>query len=334
MRILVTGCAGFIGSHVSARLLKDGYTVIGLDNLDAYYDVSLKKDRLKWLKHKDFVFHREDVAHEEAVDRLFARFRPAAVIHLAAQAGVRYSLERPQAYIRANVAGFVNVLEACRRYGAEHLVYASTSSVYGLNGKLPFSASDAAVHPVSVYAASKRADELLAHAYSHLYGLPSTGLRFFTVYGPWGRPDMALFLFTRQMLAGEPVRIFNNGRMKRDFTYIDDIVEGIVRILHKPPAANPGWDPLRPDASSSSAPFKVYNIGNHRPVGLVEFVEAIEKKLGVRAIKQFEPMQPGDVPETCADVSEFIAATGFQPNTPLEVGVGRFVDWFRSYYKI
>ena len=334
MKILVTGAAGFIGMHVSQRLLSRGDTVVGLDNLNAYYDPQLKRDRLTRLgAEAGFRFVHEDVADRVAMDGLFAREGFDRVVHLAAQAGVRYSLQNPQAYIDSNVVGFMNVLEGCRHGRVGHLVYASSSSVYGGNTRLPFSEHDNVDHPVSMYAATKKANELMAHTYSHLFGLPTTGLRFFTVYGPWGRPDMALFLFTRAILEGRAIDVFNHGRMVRDFTYIDDIVEGIVRTLDRPATPDAAFDAARPDPASSNAPYRVFNIGNAAPVPLMDFIDAIEKALGRTARKNFLPMQDGDVPATSADVSALAAWAGFSPGTPVDVGVQRFVDWYRDYYR-
>ena len=333
MRVLVTGAAGFIGMHTSLRLLDRGDEVIGFDNLNAYYDPALKSARLERLEaHPSFTFVRGDLADRAAVAALFAKHRPERVVNLAAQAGVRYSIEDPHAYVDANLVGFVNVLEGCREAGVEHLVYASSSSVYGANTKLPFSVADAVDHPVSLYAASKKANELMAHTYSHLFRLPTTGLRFFTVYGPWGRPDMALFLFTKAILAGEPIRIFNHGRMRRDFTFIDDIVEGVVRVLDTPAAPDPAFDPDAPDPSTSSAPYRIFNIGNDHPTELLRYVDVLEDALGVKAIRQLEDIQPGDVPATWADVDALRDAVGFAPATPVEEGVRRFVVWYREFY--
>jgi UDP-glucuronate 4-epimerase len=335
MRILVTGAAGFIGSALSERLLARGDEVLGYDNVNAYYDPALKEARLARLTPKSgFSFVRASLEDRPALERAFADFRPQRVVNLAAQAGVRYSLENPHAYVESNLVGFINILEACRHGGVEHLVYASSSSVYGANRKLPFSVSDAVDHPVSLYAATKKANELMAHTYSHLYGLPTTGLRFFTVYGPWGRPDMALFLFTRRILAGEPIEVFNHGHHTRDFTYIDDIVEGVIRTLDLVPAGDPDFDPLHPTPASSNAPYRIYNIGNHRPVQLGRYIEVLEEKLGRKAEKILLPLQPGDVPDTYADVEALRQATGYSPETPIEVGVGRFVDWYRTFYEV
>jgi len=333
MKVLVTGAAGFIGSNLSGRLLARGDEVLGYDNLNNYYDPALKEARLARLTPQaNFRFVRASLEDRPALEQAFADFKPQRVVNLAAQAGVRYSLENPYAYIEANVVGFINVLEACRHGGVEHLVYASSSSVYGANRKLPFSVRDSVDHPVSLYAATKKANELMAHTYSHLYQLPTTGLRFFTVYGPWGRPDMALFLFTRKILAGEPIEVFNHGRHTRDFTYIDDIVEGVIRTLDRVPAADPAFDPIHPSAASSTAPYRVYNIGNHQPVELAHYIEVLEAKLGRKAEKILLPLQPGDVPDTYADVEELARDTGYSPATSVETGIGRFVDWYRDFY--
>ena len=333
MRVLVTGAAGVIGMHTSLRLLDRGDEVIGFDNLNAYYDPALKAARLERLQaHGGFTFVRGDLADRAAVAALFAKHRPERVVNLAAQAGVRYSIEDPHAYVDSNLVGFVNVLEGCREVEVEHLVYASSSSVYGANTKLPFSVADAVDHPVSLYAASKKANELMAHTYSHLFRLPTTGLRFFTVYGPWGRPDMALFLFTKAILAGEPIRIFNHGKMRRDFTFIDDIVEGVVRVLDTPAAPDPAFDPDAPDPSTSSAPYRIVHLGNDHPTELLRYVDVLEDALGVKAIRQLEDIQPGDVPATWADVDALRDAVGFAPATPVEEGVRRFVVWYREFY--
>jgi len=335
MRILVTGAAGFIGSHLSQRLLARGDEVLGYDNLNDYYDPTLKQARLDRLTpHPGFDFVKASLEDRPALEAAFARFRPQRVVNLAAQAGVRYSLTNPYAYVESNLVGFINVLEACRHGGVEHLVYASSSSVYGANRKLPFSVRDPVDHPVSLYAATKKANELMAHTYSHLYALPTTGLRFFTVYGPWGRPDMALFLFTRKILAGEPIEVFNHGRHSRDFTYIDDIVEGVLRTLDRPPAGDPAFDPMAPNPGSSAAPYRVYNIGNDQPVELSRYIEVLEQCLGLTAEKILLPLQPGDVPDTHADVSELSRDTGYAPATPIEQGIGRFLDWYRAYFKV
>ena len=335
MRVLVTGAAGFIGYHTAARLLDRGHEVIGLDNLSPYYDMSLKEARLKRLKeHERFRFIKADLADRTAIEAIFAEEEPERVIHLAAQAGVRYSLDHPHAYISSNVTGFLHVLEGCRHHGVEHLVYASTSAVYGANRKLPFSVSDAVDHPVSLYGATKKANELMAHSYAHLFGLPVTGLRFFTVYGPWGRPDMSLFLFTRDILAGQPIQVFNYGRHARDFTYIDDAVEGVVRTHDTVATPDLDWNSEAPDPATSSAPYRLYNIGNHSPVALLDYIAAIEKAVGKKAKLELVPKQPGDVEETYADVAAIKQATGFQPGTPLETGIERFVAWYRDYYKV
>lgn len=332
-RVLVTGAAGFIGSQLSERLLARGDEVVGLDNLNDYYSVELKKARLERLsRHEKFEFVRLELADRAGVQELFESRRFERVVNLAAQAGVRYSIENPHAYVDSNIVGFVNVLEGCRHTGVEHLAYASSSSVYGANTAMPFSVHDNVDHPVSLYAASKKANELMAHTYSHLYGLPTTGLRFFTVYGPWGRPDMALFLFTKAILAGEPINVFNHGKMLRDFTYIDDIVEGVVRVTDRVATPNEAWSGDEPDPGSSRAPYRVYNIGNHQPVELMEFIRIIEECLGKEAVKNMMPMQPGDVPATYADVQDLERDVGFKPATPLAVGIQRFVDWYREYY--
>jgi UDP-glucuronate 4-epimerase len=334
-KILVTGAAGFIGFHLCQRLLARGDEVLGWDNLNPYYEVSLKTARLERLEAvKGFEFQALDIADREKMAAGFQAAKPRAVVNLAAQAGVRYSIENPHAYVESNLVGFLNVLEGCRRHGVEHLVYASSSSVYGANKVTPFSVHHNVDHPVSLYAASKKANELMAHTYSHLYALPTTGLRFFTVYGPWGRPDMALFLFTRAILAGKPIDVFNHGRMKRDFTYIDDIVEGIVRVIDRKPQPNPLWDAIEADPGTSSAPYKVYNIGNRHPEELLRFIAVIETCLGKKAILNFLPMQPGDVVETCADVDDLLRDVGFRPDTPIETGIARFVDWYRSFYRV
>ena len=336
MKILVTGAAGFIGSSVSQKLLERGDQVVGLDNLNDYYDVTLKQARLERIGaagHGDnWTFCKLDVADNAGMETLFQAQGFDRVIHLAAQAGVRYSLENPHAYIDANIVGFVNILEGCRHTNVEHLVYASSSSVYGANEYMPFSVDDNVDHPVSLYAASKKSNELMAHAYSHLYGLPTTGLRFFTVYGPWGRPDMSPILFTRAILAGEPIQVFNYGRHRRDFTYIDDIVEGVVRTLDRPAQPNADWDGKHPDPASSRAPYRLYNIGNHQPVELGHFIETLENALGRKAKKELLPLQPGDVPDTYADVQSLVDDIGYQPSTTLEEGIAQFVTWYRDYY--
>jgi UDP-glucuronate 4-epimerase len=335
MTILVTGAAGFIGFHTAQRLLARGDKVVGFDSVNAYYDPRIKEDRLAQLKSSaNFTFIKGDVEDRKAVDALFATHRPDRVIHLAAQAGVRYSLENPRAYIDSNIVGFLNILECCRAQQTEHLVYASSSSVYGANTRMPFSVHQNVDHPLSLYAASKKANELMAHSYAHLYRLPVTGLRFFTVYGPWGRPDMALFLFTKKILAGEPIDVFNNGHHSRDFTYIDDIVEGVVRCCDRAAVPNPQWRGDAPDPATSAAPYRLYNIGNHTPVKLLDYIACIEKATGKTAKKNMLPMQPGDVPDTFADVDALKADVGFEPRTPIDVGVARFVEWYRSYYRI
>jgi UDP-glucuronate 4-epimerase len=331
--ILVTGAAGFIGYHVSRRLLERGDRVVAFDNLNDYYDVRLKRDRLAQLAPlSGFEFQQLDLADRPGIERLFASARPERVVHLAAQAGVRYSLVNPYAYIDSNVAGFTNILECCRHNGVQHLVFASSSSVYGADAAMPFSVHQRTDHPLSLYGATKKANELMAHAYAHLFRLPCTGLRFFTVYGPWGRPDMALFAFTRAILEGRPIDVFNHGRMQRDFTFIDDIVEGVVRTLDRTATSNPEWDGAHPDPASSHAPYRLYNIGNNNPVELLHLIATLEECLGRTAQKNLLPMQPGDVPATYADVEDLVRDAGFQPNTPIETGVRRFVEWYRSYY--
>lgn len=333
MKILVTGTAGFIGSALAQRLLARGDEVIGIDNVNDYYDVNLKLARLEKLKqHPGFTEVRIGLEDRAAMDAAFRDHRPQRVVHLAAQAGVRYSLINPHAYIDSNLVGFMNVLEGCRHHEVEHLAYASSSSVYGANTLMPFSVHHNVDHPVSLYAASKKANELMAHTYSHLFRLPTTGLRFFTVYGPWGRPDMALFLFTRAILAGEPIDVYNYGKCQRDFTYIDDIVEGVIRVLDRVPQPNPEWSGDRPDPASSLAPYRVYNIGNNNPVALERFIAVIEDTLGMKAKKNLLPLQPGDVPATYADIDDLTRDTGFRPSTPLEVGIPRFIEWYREYY--
>jgi len=333
-KVLVTGAAGFIGSHLSHRLLAAGDEVIGLDNLNDYYDVSLKEARLNRLIEKiGFRFVKMDVADRSAMEHLFAEEQFDQVVHLAAQAGVRYSLQNPHAYIDSNIVGFTNILEGCRYNDIQHLVYASSSSVYGANESMPFSVHDNVDHPISLYAATKKANELMAHTYSHLYGLPTTGLRFFTVYGPWGRPDMAYFLFTRAILAEETINVFNHGKMRRDFTYIDDVVEGVIRVLGHTAKSNPDWDGKAPDPCSSKAPWRVYNIGNASPVELGDFIAAIEKALGIEAKKKFMAMQPGDVQATYADVADLMRDMDYRPVTNIDAGVGQFIDWYRAYYR-
>jgi len=332
-KAIVTGAAGFIGFHLSKRLLENGIQVTGIDNLNPYYDVKLKEARLEQLAgYGGFTLSRIDLADTAAVDEVFKRDRPEVVVNLAAQAGVRYSLTNPHAYVSSNLVGFVNLLESCRHNGVKHLVFASSSSVYGANTRMPFSVHDNVDHPVSLYAATKKSNELMAHTYSHLYGLPCTGLRFFTVYGPWGRPDMALFLFTEAILDGRPIKVFNHGKMQRDFTYIDDIVEGVVRVMAKPAAPNPNWRGDAPDPGTSYAPYRNYNIGNNNPVELTRFIEVIEKTLGIEARKEYLDLQPGDVPATYADVDALISDVGFKPETSIETGIGKFIEWYREYY--
>jgi UDP-glucuronate 4-epimerase len=334
-KVMVTGCAGFIGFHIANRLLNDDYLVVGIDNLNDYYDVNLKKARLEKLKKfTGFAFIHASLEDQKEIEKTFSFYKPTIVINLAAQAGVRYSLTNPYAYIDSNIVGFINVLEAFRHYGGEHLIFASSSSVYGANTKMPFSVHDNVDHPLSLYAATKKSNELMAHAYSYLYGIPVTGLRFFTVYGPWGRPDMALFLFTKAILAGEPIKVFNYGKMRRDFTYIDDVVEGVVRLINKKPEPNFAWSGDNPDTGTSLAPYKIYNIGNNKPIELMQFIAVLEEKLGRKAKKEFLPLQAGDVPETYADVDDLMCAVGFQPSTPIEVGIERFVAWYREYYGV
>jgi len=335
MKVLLTGAAGFIGMHVCERLLARGDEVVGVDNLNDYYDVALKEARLARLTpNPRFKLSRLDIADRSGIAELFERERPQRVINLAAQAGVRYSLVNPHAYVDSNVVGFVNILEGCRHAGVEHFVYASSSSIYGGNERMPFSEHDNVDHPVSLYAATKKSNELMAHTYSHLFNLPTTGLRFFTVYGPWGRPDMALFLFAKAILEGRPIDVFNHGKMRRDFTYIDDIAEGVIRVLDRPPVASPDFDKQVPDPASSWAPYRVFNIGNHQPVELMSYIEALETALGKTAQKNFLPLQDGDVPATHADTSELNRVTGFSPKTPVVEGVKRFVDWYRSYMNV
>ncbi len=326
MKILVTGAAGFIGFHLSQKLLSKGNEIIGLDNLNDYYEVSLKEARLALLKQENnFSFYQLDLANKEGIEKLFQEHQFDVVVNLAAQAGVRYSIENPHAYVNSNIVGFLNILEGCRHSKVKHLVFASSSSVYGENKKIPFSVHDNVDHPISLYAATKKSNELMAHTYSHLYNLPTTGLRFFTVYGPWGRPDMAYFLFTKAILSGQAIKVFNQGKMKRDFTYIDDIIQGIVKVMNKVPQSDP---------KTSKVPYKIYNIGNNKPVELLHFIEVIESCLGMKAQKNMLPMQPGDVPMTYADVDDLMEDVGFKPNTPIEVGVKNFVDWYKDYYKV
>lgn len=331
--VLVTGAAGFIGFHLSKRLLQEGYKVVGVDSVNDYYDVSLKQARLGLIKdNPDFTFHQINIADQAGMKRLFESHRFKYVVNLAAQAGVRYSLENPHAYIESNIIGFTNVLEGCRHHDVEHLLFASSSSVYGANTKMPFSVNDNVDHPISLYAASKKSNELMAHSYASNFGLSVSGLRFFTVYGPWGRPDMALFLFTKAILNGEPIDVFNNGDMERDFTYVEDIVEGIKRLMVNPADSNEQWDAGNPDPSSSFAPYRIYNIGSNSPVKLMDFIDALEQSVGLKAKINFKPLQLGDVKATFADVSSLIEVTGFKPQTPLKEGVKKFVDWYRSFY--
>lgn len=333
--LLITGAAGFIGFHISKKLLDSAYKIIGIDNLNDYYDSRLKEDRLRVLKkHKNFVFHEVDIKNNSQVDFIFKNYQPTYVINLAAQAGVRYSIENPHAYVDSNLIGFMNILEACRNYPVEHLLYASSSSVYGGNKVAPFSTNHNVDHPVSLYAATKKSNELMAHTYSHLYGIPTTGLRFFTVYGPYGRPDMAYFSFTKDILAGNPIKVFNHGKMERDFTYIDDIVEGIVKLIEKAPVANKDWDESKDELSSSFAPYKIYNIGNNNPVPLMRFINALESALGKEAEKVYMDMQPGDVLRTYADVSDLERDINFKPSTSIEEGLQKFVDWYLEYYQV
>lgn len=335
MRVLITGAAGFIGSNLSMRLLERGDTVIGIDNHNAYYDPSLKEARLaRHADHPNYTHLRIDLADRKAVEDCFATHKPRRVVNLAAQAGVRYSIENPLAYIESNIVGFAHILEGCRHHGVEHLVYASSSSVYGANTTMPFSVHHNVDHPLSLYAASKKSNELMAHTYSHLYGLSTTGLRFFTVYGPWGRPDMALFKFTKAILAGEKIPVFNYGKHRRDFTYVDDIVEGVIRVLDCKAASNKAWNGASPDPGSSAAPWRVYNIGNNSPVELMEYIAALEKSLGKKAEIDLLPLQPGDVPNTYADITDLVEQFDYKPNTAVEQGVANFVSWYRDYYKV
>lgn len=333
MKILITGTAGFIGSHLSKKLIAQGHNVIGIDNINDYYDVRIKEDRLKSIGTTNFIFYKINLEDESAMDKIFENEKPQVVINLAAQAGVRYSLENPRAYIDSNIVGFTNILECSRHHKVEHLIYASSSSVYGANTSKPFSTSDNIDHPLSLYAATKKSNELMAHTYSHLYNLPTTGLRFFTVYGPWGRPDMALFKFTKAIVNDEEIDVYNHGNMMRDFTYVDDIVEAISRLVKKPAEPNTEWSGENPDPSSSYAPYKIYNIGNNSPVRLMEFVEAIENKLGKKAKKNYMDLQPGDVPETYANVDDLFKNIDFKPETTIQDGVNQFVDWYLDYYK-
>ncbi len=332
-RYLITGAAGFIGYHTALSLLRLGHHVSGIDNLNDYYDPNLKRSRLKQLQeYQNFFFYEHDIVDREKMSEIFNLAKPQKVIHLAAQAGVRYSIDNPYAYIDANIGGFITVLEGCRQHQVEHLVYASSSSVYGLNGQMPFSVEQNVDHPISLYAASKKSNELMAHSYSHLYGIPTTGLRFFTVYGPWGRPDMAIFLFTKAIIEGKPIKVFNHGKMKRDFTYIDDIVEGVVRLADLPPSGGDNWDPNSPQAAKSSAPYEIFNIGNHTPIELNDFISCIEDNIGKKAERVLLPMQDGDVSATSADVKSLCEKTGFKPDTPHTEGIERFVQWYKNYY--
>lgn len=335
MKVLVTGTAGFIGSTLSKRLLARGDEVIGVDNLNDYYEVQIKKDRLaQLLPHAGFTDVRANIEDKAAIDKVFKDHKPDRVVNLAAQAGVRYSLINPQAYIDSNITGFLNILEGCRHFGTEHLVYASSSSVYGATTAMPFSVHNNVDHPVSLYATSKKANELMAHTYSHLFNIPTTGLRFFTVYGPWGRPDMALFIFTKKILAGEPIDVFNFGHHRRDFTYVDDIVEGVIRTLDHVAPSNQQWNSDKPDPATSKAPYRIYNIGSNNPVELLRYIEVLEDCLGKKAIKNLLPLQPGDVPDTYADVDALIEDVDYKPTTPVEVGIENFVKWYRDYYKV
>jgi UDP-glucuronate 4-epimerase len=333
--VMITGAAGFIGFNLAGRLLEQGQHVVGVDNVNDYYDVSLKEARLAQLrKHSSFEFCKLNLADRTGLTELFKEYKPERVVNLAAQAGVRYAQQNPFAYVESNLVGFANILECCRNFPTKHLVFASSSSVYGANTKMPFSVHDNVDHPLSLYAATKKANELMAHTYSHLYQLPMTGLRFFTVYGPWGRPDMALFMFTKAILEGRPINVFNFGKMRRDFTYIDDIVEGIVRVLERPAQPNPNWSGQEPDPGSSLAPYRNYNIGNNQPVELMRFIEVLENELGRKAEKNMLPLQPGDVPETYADIDDLVRDAGFRPGTPIETGIKRFVQWYRQYYRV
>lgn len=334
MRVLVTGTAGFIGSHVALKLLERGDEVVGFDNLSDYYDVTLKQARLaRFIDHPNYTHIQADLADRDAVEAAFATHKPQRVINLAAQAGVRYAAQNPHVYVSSNVTGFLHILEGCRHHGVEHLVFASTSSVYGANTKMPFSEHESTEHPLTLYAATKKANEMMAHSYAHLYGIRATGLRFFTVYGPWGRPDMAFFLFTKAILAGEPIKVFNHGHHRRSFTYIDDIVEGVIRTLDQVPTANPAWNGDAPDPASSNVPYRLYNIGNERPVELLRYIEVLEQCLGRKAQMELLPLQAGDVPDSEADVSELIAGVGYQPRVPVEEGVANFVAWYREHYQ-
>jgi len=334
MKILITGVAGFIGSQLAKRLLNTGHNVIGIDNLNHYYDVSLKKARLKLLTDKNFLFYKTNIENLDHILDIFDSEKPEVTINLAAQAGVRYSLENPHTYISSNIVGFMNILEACRLYDVKHLIYASSSSVYGANTALPFSVHQNVDHPLNIYAATKKANELMAHSYSSLYDLPTTGLRFFTVYGPWGRPDMALFKFTKSIIEGHPIDVYNNGKMMRDFTYVEDIVESITRLIEKPSQPNKEWSGDQPDSGTSYAPYNIYNVGNNRPLNLIDFISSIEEKVGKKAIKNFLPIQAGDVPITYADVEDLYKKINFRPQTSIKEGVGKFVEWYIDYYKV
>jgi len=335
LKVLVTGSAGFIGSALTLRLLERGDVVIGIDNHNDYYDPAIKEARLaRFVNHPNYKHLRIDLADRQAIEDCFSTHKPERVVNLAAQAGVRYSIDNPFAYINSNIVGFAHILEGCRHHGVEHLVYASSSSVYGANTTIPFSIHQNVDHPLSLYAASKKSNELMAHTYSHLYQLPTTGLRFFTVYGPWGRPDMALFKFTKAIIAGEPIQVFNYGKHRRDFTYVDDIVEGVIRILDRPAPSNPQWSGAQPDPGTSPAPWRVYNIGNNSPVELMDYIGAIEKALGIKAQAQYLPLQDGDVPNTYADVDDLVAQFNYKPSTPVEAGIARFVDWYLGYFKV
>jgi UDP-glucuronate 4-epimerase len=334
MNFIITGAAGFIGFHIAQYLLKKDYVIVGIDNLNDYYDVKLKQDRLAVLQQSDnFAFYKIDLKDKQSLDALFSNHKPTHVINLAAQAGVRYSIENPRAYIDSNLVGFFNILEACRNYPVKHLLYASSSSVYGGNKSIPFSTNHSVDHPVSLYAATKKSNELMAHAYSHLYNIPTTGLRFFTVYGPWGRPDMAYFSFTKDILVGKPIKVFNHGKMERDFTYIDDVVEGMFKLIDKVPIADKDWDESRNDLSSSFAPYRIYNIGNNEPIQLMRFIKALEEAIGIEATKIYIDMQPGDVLKTYADVTDLERDVNFRPDTSIEDGLKKFVAWYRDYYK-
>jgi len=335
MKVLVTGTAGFIGSHLAMRLLERGDEVVGFDNMSDYYDVSLKKARLaRFIDHPNYTHIEADLANRDAVEAAFATHKPQRVVNLAAQAGVRYAAENPHVYVSSNVTGFLHILEGCRHHGVEHLVFASTSSVYGANTKMPFSEHQPTEHPLTLYAATKKANEMMAHSYAHLYGFPCTGLRFFTVYGPWGRPDMALFLFTKAILAGQPIKVFNHGKHKRSFTYVDDIVEGVIRTLDQPAAVNPAWDGMAPDSASSNIPYRIFNIGNEQPVELLRYIEVLEQCLGRKATMEMLPLQAGDVPDTEANISELIERVGYRPKVSVEQGVDNFVRWYSDYYEV